>query len=74
MKLDNTAFIDGYIDSTHVMIEQKSIGKDLRKGIKQKEKEIFLRPFVSSDDYINNKKRYCLLLVNCLPKELHSMP
>ena len=33
--LDNTSFIDGYIDSTHVMIEQKSFGKDLQKKIKQ---------------------------------------
>lgn len=33
--LDNTSFIDGYIDSTHVMIEQKSLGKDLNKQIRQ---------------------------------------
>lgn len=33
--LDNTSFIDGYIDSTLVMIEQKSLGKDLQKKIKQ---------------------------------------
>ena len=35
VKLDNTSFIDGTIPSTHVLIEQKSAGKDLRKGIKQ---------------------------------------
>ena len=35
VKLDHTSFIDGYINATHVMIEQKSLGKDLRKGIKQ---------------------------------------
>ncbi|MDE5862427.1 MAG: methylase, partial [Ruminococcus sp.] len=35
VKLDHTSFIDGYIEATHVMIEQKSIGKDLRKGIRQ---------------------------------------
>lgn len=33
--LDNTSFIDGYIESTHVMIEQKSLGKDLQKPIRQ---------------------------------------
>ncbi len=33
--LDNTSFIDGYIDNTHVMIEQKSLGKDLNKKIRQ---------------------------------------
>lgn len=32
--LDHTSFIDGYIKSTHVMIEQKSLGRDLRKAIK----------------------------------------
>ena len=35
VKVDNTNFIDGHIPSTKVLIEQKSIDKDLRKGIKQ---------------------------------------
>ena len=35
VKLDHTSFIDAYISKTHVMIEQKSIEKDLRAGIKQ---------------------------------------
>lgn len=35
VKLDHTAFIDAYIKKTHVMIEQKSINKDLRTPIKQ---------------------------------------
>ena len=30
----NTGFIDGYIPTTKVLIEQKSIDKDLRKGPK----------------------------------------
>ena len=29
VKLDHTSFIDGIIPSTHVLIEQKSIDKDL---------------------------------------------
>lgn len=33
--LDNTSFIDGFISSIHVLIEQKSIDKNLRKPIKQ---------------------------------------
>ena len=33
--LDHTSFIDGFIPSTHVLIEQKSVGKDLNKPIKQ---------------------------------------
>ena len=34
-QLDHTSFIDGMISATHVMIEQKSLGKDLRQAIKQ---------------------------------------
>ena len=48
--LDHTSFIDGYIESTHVMIEQKSIGKDLRKGIKQSDGQI-LNPFQQAKRY-----------------------
>ena len=43
--LDHTSFIDGYIETTHVMIEQKSIGKDLRKGIRQSDGTL-LNPFL----------------------------
>lgn len=32
--LDHTSFIDGYIPETKVLIEQKGLGKDLRKAIK----------------------------------------
>ena len=35
IQLSNVSFIDVYIPSTKVIIEQKSIGKDLTKGIKQ---------------------------------------
>lgn len=34
VRLDNTSFIDVMIPSTHVMIEQKSLDKDLRKPIR----------------------------------------
>ena len=34
-QLDHTSFIDAMIPGTHVMIEQKSLGKDLRQPIKQ---------------------------------------
>ena len=49
--LDHTSFIDGYISSTKVMIEQKSIGKDLRKGIKQSDGS-FLTPFQQAKRYV----------------------
>ena len=42
--LDHTSFIYGYIKSTHVMIEQKSIDKDLRKPIRQSDGQL-LTPF-----------------------------
>lgn len=48
--LDNTSFIDGYIDSTHVMIEQKSLGKDLLKKIKQSN-GAFLTPYEQAKRY-----------------------
>ena len=48
--LDNTSFIDGYIDSTHVMIEQKSLGKDLKKPIKQSDGRL-LTPYEQAKRY-----------------------
>ncbi len=50
VKLDHTSFIDGYIESTHVMIEQKSIDKDLRKAIKQSD-GTYLSPFQQAKRY-----------------------
>ena len=50
VKLDNTSFIDGYIEATHVMIEQKSLDKDLRKGIKQSDGTL-LTPFQQAKRY-----------------------
>lgn len=48
--LDHTSFIDGYIKSTHVMIEQKSLGKDLRKAIRQSDGSL-LNPFQQAKRY-----------------------
>ncbi len=48
--LDHTSFIDGFIDSTHVMIEQKGIDKDLRKPIKQSDGSR-LTPFQQAKRY-----------------------
>lgn len=49
--LDHTSFIDGYILSTRVMIEQKSLGKDLNKPIKQSDGSL-LTPFQQAKRYI----------------------
>ena len=50
VKLDHTSFIDGYIEATHVMIEQKGLNKDLRKGIKQSDGSV-LSPFQQAKRY-----------------------
>ena len=50
VKIDNTSFIDGNIHATHVIIEQKSIDKDLRKGVKQSDGS-FLTPFQQAKRY-----------------------
>ena len=50
VKLDHTSFIDVMIPSTHVMIEQKSVDKDLRKAIKQSNGS-FLTPFQQAKRY-----------------------
>ena len=49
--LDNTSFIDGYIPSTRVMIEQKSLDKDLRKPIRQSDGTL-LTPFQQAKRYV----------------------
>ena len=49
--LDSTSFIDGYIPSTKVLIEQKSQGKDLRKAIKQSDGSL-LTPFQQAKRYV----------------------
>ena len=51
VKIDKTSFIDGYVDATHVMIEQKSADKDLRKPIKQSDGSL-LTPFQQAKRYI----------------------
>ena len=48
--LDHTSFIDGFIPATHVLIEQKGTGKDLRKAIKQSDGTL-LTPFQQAQRY-----------------------
>ncbi len=49
--LDHTSFIDGYIRETRVLIEQKGLGKDLNKPIKQSDGSM-LTPFQQAKRYI----------------------
>lgn len=51
--LDHTSFIDGYIDSTKVLIEQKSLGKDMKKPILQSD-GTYLTPFQQAKRYITD--------------------
>lgn len=48
--LDHTSFIDGYISDTKVMIEQKSIGKNLLAPIKQSDGTL-LKPIEQAKRY-----------------------
>ena len=49
--VDSSNFIDGRIPSTKVLIEQKSLGKDLRKGILQSDGSL-LNPFQQARRYV----------------------
>lgn len=49
--LDHTSFIDGTIPSTKVLIEQKGLGKDLKKPIRQSDGSL-LNPFQQAKRYI----------------------
>ena len=51
--LDHTSFIDGFIDKTKVLIEQKGSDKDLNKAIKQSD-GTFLTPFQQAKRYSAN--------------------
>lgn len=51
--LDHTSFIDGMIPATHVLIEQKELGKDLRKAIRQSDGSL-LSPYQQALRYSAN--------------------
>lgn len=50
VKLDHTIFIDGHIPSTHVLIEQKKKGLNLRSPIRQSDGTL-LNPFQQAQRY-----------------------
>lgn len=50
VQLDHTSFVDARIPATKVMIEQKSIGKNLGEGIRQSDGS-FLNPFQQAKRY-----------------------
>lgn len=56
-QLSHASFIDALIPATATMIEQKSIGKDLREPIKQSDGTM-LTPFEQARRYISGLPRY----------------
>lgn len=70
--LDHTSFIDGSIQATHVLIEQKGIDKDLKKPIRQSDGTL-LNPFQQAKRY-SAELPYSLRprwIVTCNFKEFH---
>lgn len=70
--LDHTSFIDGSIQVTHVLIEQKGIDKDLKKPIRQSDGTL-LTPFQQAKRY-SAELPYSLRprwIVTCNFKEFH---
>lgn len=72
VKLSSTSFIDAYIEPTHVLIEQKSIDKNLRKPIQQSD-GIPLTPFQQAKRYASELpySRRPRWVVICNFKEFH---
>ena len=70
--IDRTSFIDGYIKSTKVLIEQKSIDKDLNKGIKQSD-GTYLTPVQQARKYIVDSpvSKHPRWVVTCNFKEFY---
>ena len=70
--LDHTSFIDGSIQATHVLIEQKGIDKDLKRPIRQSDGTL-LTPFQQAKRY-SAELPYSLRprwIVTCNFKEFH---
>lgn len=61
VRLDHTSFIDGSIPSTHVLIEQKDLGKDLNKPIKQSDGSLLPSPSTSTPLSVSKSLRISTL-------------
>ncbi|MBO4925227.1 MAG: hypothetical protein J5472_01985 [Clostridia bacterium] len=61
--LDHTSFIDGYIPATHVLIEQKGIGKDMKKPIRQSDGPLLLGELLSQHGQLGFRARDGLFIV-----------
>jgi hypothetical protein len=60
-----------YAKSKGLIIEEKDLPFLLENEPKAKQ---WIKELIGASEFINNKKRYCLWLVDCPPNELRSMP
>ena len=60
-----------YAKSEGLIIEEKDLDYLVKNEPNAKK---WIKLLIGADEFINNKKRYCLWLVNCLPDELRKMP
>ena len=76
VKLDHTSFIDGYIESTRVLIEQKGREIDLRKGYKQSDGSM-LTPYQQARRYAGylpyNQVPRWIIVCNFQEFQIHDM-
>ncbi len=76
VKLSHTSFIDAYIESTKVLIEQKGREIDLTKGYKQSDGQI-LTPFMQARRYAgslpHNQNPRWIVVCNFREFEIHDM-
>ena len=76
VKLDHTSFIDGYIPSTRVLIEQKGRDIDLRKGYKQSDGSM-LTPYQQARRYAGylpyNQVPRWIIVCNFQEFQIHDM-
>ena len=76
VELDHTSFIDAYMESTHVLIEQKGLGIDLRKGYKQSDGSM-MTPFQQARRYAgylpHNQNPRWIIVCNFGEFHIHDM-
>ncbi len=76
VKLDHTSFIDVYMESTHVLIEQKGLGIDLRKGYRQSDGSM-MTPFQQARRYAgylpHNQNPRWIIVCNFSEFHIHDM-
>jgi hypothetical protein len=59
------------VDDGNLIIEEKDYNNFILKEPKARK---FIRQLIGAEEFINNKKRYCLWLLDALPNELKQMP